>query len=213
MSKTIHPKTILRKTVLPKTILQRTVAALVGFFGWKVVPRPLILDRCVVLGVPHTSNWDFILLLIGSMVYGKSLSWLGKKELFEFGMGPMMRALGGFPVRRDAPQGLVQDIAETFAKTPVMRLVIPPEGTRGRTDYWKSGFYRIAMAAKVPVHLGKVDYVKKIIDFGEPLYLTGDMRADMDKIRAWYAVDGTARFPEQFGPIRLKDEDDVSASS
>jgi 1-acyl-sn-glycerol-3-phosphate acyltransferase len=187
-------------------IFSKLVAALAGLFGWRVVPRADIPDRCVVLGVPHTSNWDFILILIGSAVYGKSLNWLGKKELFDYGMGPIMRALGGIPVRRDAPQGLAQDIAETFGRRPEMRLVIPPEGTRSYTQYWKSGFYRIALAAKVPVHLGKVDYVQKTIDFGESVPLTGNISADMDLIRAWYARDPAPRFPDQFGPVRLRDE-------
>jgi 1-acyl-sn-glycerol-3-phosphate acyltransferase len=192
---------------MAETITQKLARKAAGLFGWTVIPRENIPDKCVVLGVPHTSNWDFILLLIGSMVYGKSLNWFGKKELFEYGMGPIMRWLGGTAVHRHAPHGMVQEVANAFDRVEVLRLVIPPEGTRKRTEYWKSGFYRIALAAKVPLHLGKVNYVKRTIDFGEPVHLTGDMRVDMDKIRAWYALDGVGRFPEMMGPIRLRDED------
>lgn len=193
-----------------KQIIARAILAVVG---WKVVPRAHIPAKCVVIGVPHTSNWDFILLLLGASFYGVRLNWLGKAELFKFGMGPLMRALGGFPVYRDAPHGLVQQVVDTFAATPVMRLVIPPEGTRKRTEYWKSGFYRIALGAGVPLHLGKVDYVNKVVDFGDPMPLTGDVKADMDRIRAWYATGAVGRFPELAGPIRLRDEESPPPSA
>ena len=193
-----------------KQAIARVILAVVG---WKVVPRAHIPEKCVVIGVPHTSNWDFILLLLGAAFYGVRLNWLGKAELFKFGMGPLMRALGGFPVYRDAPHGLVQQVIDTFAREPVMRLVIPPEGTRKRTEYWKSGFYRIALGAGVPLHLGKVDYVNKVIDFGDPMPLTGDVHADMDAIRAWYATGAVGRFPELAGPIRLRDEESAPPSA
>lgn len=187
---------------------QRLALAVARRIGWTVVPRENIPDKCVVIGYPHTSNWDFPLFLMAATAYGKRLNWLGKAELFAYGMGPLMRWLGGIGVRRDAAHGLVQEIVNSFERLAFIRLVIPPEGTRRRTEYWKSGFYRIALAANVPLHLGKVDYVRKSIDFGEPMLLTGDMRADMDAIRAWYSKDAHGLHPALEGRIRLRDEDE-----
>ncbi len=188
------------------TLSQRFGGWILGLFGWRVVPRATIPDKCVVVAYPHTSNWDFPLMYFGSMVYGKKLNWLGKAELFRSFMGPIMRRLGGISVKRDSPQGLVQQIADAFANVPTLRLVIPPEGTRKKTDYWKSGFYRIALAAKVPVHLGRVCIATKTVDFGDPLPLTGDVHIDMDRIRAWY--EGAVGVnPASMGTIRLRDED------
>ena len=194
---------------MSKTFKQTCIGAIGAMFGWRVIAREGIPDKCIVLGVPHTSNWDFIVLLFGAGVYGKKLHWLGKAELFKFGMGPLMRALGGFPVYRHAAHGMVQQVADTFARVDEMRLVIPPEGTRKHTQYWKSGFYHMALAAKVPLHLAKVNYIQKTIDFGESVVLTGDVQADMDRIRAWYATGAAGRFPENAGPIRLRDEENA----
>lgn len=191
------------------TIRQKLAQGLAALIGWKVTPRSSIPDKCVVIAYPHTSNWDFLLFLIAAGVYGKRLNWLGKAELFSFGAGPIMRWLGGVGVRRDAPHGMVQDIVRNFEQLPTLRLVIPPEGTRKHTEYWKSGFYRIALAANVPLHMGKVDYLNKVIDLGDPLPLTGDMRVDMDRIRTWYSSDAHGLHGAQEGKIHLRDEDEA----
>jgi 1-acyl-sn-glycerol-3-phosphate acyltransferase len=185
-----------------KQALARGVCALTG---WTVIPRGAIPDKCVVIGYPHTTNWDFALVILASMFYGKRLNWLGKVELFSWGMGPVMRRLGGIAVTRNAAHGKVDEVTAAFDQSRELRIVVPPEGTRKHTPHWKIGFYRIAYAANVPLHLARFDYVKRTIDFGEPMFLTGDVPADMDRIRAAY--EGCrGLYDEQQGPVALKDE-------
>ena len=104
---------------------------------------------------------------------------------------------------------VVGQMVEEFARRDELMLVIPPEGTRSRTDYWKSGFYHIALGASVPVVPGFLDYRSKHGYFGEPVTLTGNVRADMDVLREVYAgAAALARHPEKMGPIRLREEEE-----
>lgn len=175
--------------------------------GWTVQPMTGVPDKCVVVCYPHTSNWDFVVLQAVAFHFGIKLNWLGKKQLFPFGFATIMRKLGGIPVDRSAPQGLVHQVADEIRNAPgTVRLCVPPEGTRGRVDAWKSGFYRIALAANVPLQVAVVNFEKKVVGFGITIHPTGDVRADMDRIRA--AVAGNrGKNPEWESPVRLKDED------
>lgn len=181
--------------------------------GWTVQPMVNVPEKCVVIGYPHTSNWDFVLLQGVAFYFGIKLNWLGKKQLFPFGLAGIMRALGGIPVDRSAPQGLVHQVADEIrdAKGPV-RLVVPPEGTRSRVEYWKSGFYRIALAANVPIQVSEVCFRRKIIGFGITIHPTGNVREDMDKIRA-YLAGKYGLHHELASPIRLKDEETEQTGS
>jgi 1-acyl-sn-glycerol-3-phosphate acyltransferase len=116
-----------------------------------------------------------------------------------------MRALGGIPVRRDRRNNLVAQVAEAFASASDLALVVPAEGTRGRTEYWKSGFYHMARTAKVPIVCGYLDYARKRGGFGHEFEPSGDVARDMDVVRAFYA-DKVGKYPECFGPVRLRDE-------
>ncbi len=175
---------------------------------WKVVPPTgEVPDRCVVIAAPHTSNWDFPLTLAMARVSGVPIRWLGKHQMFRGPAGPLMRALGGVPVDRSAPGGLVAALAAEFAQRDQLVLVVPAEGTRSRTEYWKSGFYRIAQAADVPILCCFVDRPSRTGGFGIVVRPTGDLRADMDVIRAFY--DGKVGIRSGcFGPVRLREEDE-----
>jgi 1-acyl-sn-glycerol-3-phosphate acyltransferase len=116
-----------------------------------------------------------------------------------------MRALGGIPIDRRAPRGLVGQIVEEFRRRDRLIVTITPEGTRGPTDRWRSGFYRIATEAGVPIVPGFVDYANKRAGFGPPLYPSGNVKADMDVLRAFYA-DKTGKFPDHAGRIWLEAE-------
>jgi 1-acyl-sn-glycerol-3-phosphate acyltransferase len=165
-------------------------------------PRP---RRFVLIAAPHTSNWDLAYLLALSETFGLRVSWLGKSALFRPPLGPVMRALGGIPVRRDRRNNLVAQVAEAFASASDLALVVPAEGTRGRTEYWKSGFYHMARTAKVPIVCGYLDYARKRGGFGHAFEPSGDVARDMDGVRAFYA-DKVGKYPECFGPVRLRDE-------
>ena len=174
--------------------------------GWTIKPMVDVPEKCVIVCYPHTSNWDFIVLQAVAFTFGVKLNWLGKKQLFPFGFATFMRKLGGIPVDRSAPQGLVAQVAAEFASAKTLRLCVPPEGTRSHVDTWKSGFYRIAMEAGVPLQIADICYREKYVGFGITMHPTGDVKADMDKIRAFLAGK-YGKNPEWAGTIRLRDED------
>jgi 1-acyl-sn-glycerol-3-phosphate acyltransferase len=179
-----------------------------GLTGWKFeteVPRE---RRFVALAVPHTSNWDGLLLLALTRSIDLPISWMIKDDWIKGPMGLVLRRLGAVAINRKGKHNLVDQMIAEFRSKKELVLVIPPEGTRSRADYWRSGFYHIARGADVPVVPGYLDYKRKVAGLGPAIPMTGDVRADMDKIRAFYAeIHASAKVPEQFGPIRLKDED------
>ena len=136
---------------------------------------------------------------------GLSPKWLGKHTLFKPPFGWVMRALGGLPVDRGNPAGLVDEIVVRARTGRPLMLVIAPEGTRLGGGRWKSGFYRIARDADLPVVLGYVDSATRTAGLGPTLHLTGDVVADMDQLRAFYADKHGIR-PDDFTPPRLREE-------
>ncbi len=175
--------------------------------GWRFVGRLPADRKAVVVAAPHTSNWDFLFLFLVSNILGVRLYWMGKEELFRGPLGPIARALGGIPVKRSRSTNLVQQMVDAFARRRELVLVIPPAGTRRHTDYWKSGFYHIARAAHVPIVLGFVDYGRNQAGFGPIFTPSGEISADMDFIRSFYA-DIQGKFPAEKSRIRLKAEDE-----
>jgi 1-acyl-sn-glycerol-3-phosphate acyltransferase len=157
----------------------------------------------VIVFAPHTSNWDFPLLLLARDALGLRASYLGKHTLFRPPFGWIFRALGGIPVHRGEAHHLVDQIAHEFQARDHLWLAMAPEGTRQRTDHWKSGFYRIALAAKVPVLLTFIDAERKQCGVGPLLELSGDVERDLSLIREFYA-DKRGIHPEQAGEIRFK---------
>ncbi|MPV35914.1 1-acyl-sn-glycerol-3-phosphate acyltransferase [Georgenia subflava] len=188
-------------------MIRRTLArAYWAVSRWNYRAEPLPDDGAgILIGAPHTSNWDFVLMLAISWRAGFSTKFLGKKSLFKKPFGPLMRALGGIPVDRSNPAGLVDEIVARVRAGERFYLVITPEGTRGLSPYWKSGFYRIAREAELPVTLGYVDRRTMTTGLGPTLRLTGDVSADMDKIRAFYAGK-TGVVPERGAEPRLHEE-------
>ncbi len=160
---------------------------------------------------PHTSNWDFPLALLIGWALEFNMRWLGKKEMFPPVVGALWKRLGGIPVDRKAAGSMVDDMVSLFQPGERITIVIPVSGTRGYTPHWKSGFYRIARAANVPVIPAFVDYTKKTCGAGAPIELTGDVTADMDKFRAFYAeIDG--KYPDDDGPVVLREELESNAT-
>jgi 1-acyl-sn-glycerol-3-phosphate acyltransferase len=133
---------------------------------------------------------------------GLRLSWVGKHTLFHWSLGWLMRSIGGIPVNRLISTNFVDQIIETFGSYDELIFAIAPEGTRRKTDKWKSGFYYIALGAKVPIALGYVDYRRKKGGIGAFLNPTGNIDGDLDKIREFYSKI-TAKFPENVGDIEI----------
>jgi 1-acyl-sn-glycerol-3-phosphate acyltransferase len=176
--------------------------------GWQPEGARPAAAKFVLIAAPHTSNWDLLYLLALAAVFDVDVRWMGKHTLFRWPMGPVLRALGGIPIRRHRSENVVQAMAREFAQCDALALVVPAEGTRGRAPYWKSGFYHIARAAGVPIVMGYLDYPRRRGGFGPALVPSGDVTADMDRIRAFYA-DKVGRHPEGSGPVRLREEDDA----
>jgi 1-acyl-sn-glycerol-3-phosphate acyltransferase len=179
------------------------------FSGWRVKGRFPDAAKAVVIAAPHTSNWDLPLMLAVAYVLGIRPAWLGKRELFRWPFGWLMRWLGGLPVDRGARQNLVQQAVDRFDAVDQLYLVIPPSGTRSRATHWKSGFYHIARGARVPIVCGFLDYRRKLGGVGPVLAVSGDLAADMDGIRAFYA-DITGKFPASTTPVLLLEEDQTA---
>lgn len=174
---------------------------------WSPDPTPPPPGSGILLGVPHTSNWDFVLMLALSWNWGINVRWLGKQSLFKPPFGPLMRALGGIPVQRDNPAGLVDELVNQVRTSGPSYLVITPEGTRSVREYWKSGFYRIARETGLTVTLGYVDRRVMTAGLGPTLSMTGEVRTDMDKIRAFYAGKvGVRGGPERIPRLHSEDE-------
>ncbi len=172
---------------------------------WRLVSRPAPDRPTVLIGAPHTSNWDFVLMLAIAWRLRIDVRWLGKKSLFHGWRGPIMRLLGGIAVDRADPGRVVADIVQRVRSGDVFGLVVTPDGTRGAHATWKSGFYRIAREAGMPVTLGFVDRATMTAGLGPTVELTGDVAADMDVIRAFYADKAGFR-PELRVEPRLREE-------
>jgi 1-acyl-sn-glycerol-3-phosphate acyltransferase len=173
--------------------------------GWTVEGEKPPYDRYVLIAAPHTSNWDFPFMLAFAATFDIKVKWLAKHNLFRPPFGRIMKALGGIPVIRHKNSNMVADMIESFNQEQEAALVIPTEGSRARTKHWKSGFYHIAVGAGVPIVPSYLDFKRKCAGFGPALIPTGDLNKDMDYFREFYR-DKFGKFPENFGPIRLREE-------
>jgi 1-acyl-sn-glycerol-3-phosphate acyltransferase len=168
--------------------------------GWRVEGELPAAERFVLIAAPHTSNWDAVILLVAARIYGLKLEWFVKDTWFKFPMGAIMRRLGGVPIDRSARNGVVEQAVARFGEHERLALAVPPEGTRGKAPYWKTGFYHIARGANVPIVLGFIDYGRKVAGLGPAFTPTGDLNADFAVFREFYGK-VQARFPDKKGEI------------
>lgn len=180
---------------LAKTILK--------LIGWRVSITVPEEKKFILIGAPHTSNWDFPLGLLAFWTTGLKFYWVGKEQLFIGPLHYLFTALGGIPVDRSHSHGFTKQVAAKFDHHDAMVLTIAPEGTRSRAPYWKSGFYYIALAAEVPIYLGYIDYRTQTMGFEKHLLPSGDLSSDM-KIIADFYQDFRGKHPNKQGPIRIK---------
>jgi len=176
--------------------------AALALLGWRteVVPPPG--PRCVIVFYPHTSNWDFVIGYLTKLAWGLPVQFLGKHTIFRWPFGALLRRMGGIPVDRGAHAGIIGQLVQEFARRPRLWLALAPEGTRAHTDHWKSGFYRLALEARVPLGLAYADYRERVCALTTYLTLTGDEVQDMARIRAFYAGK-VGKHPAQASDIRL----------
>jgi hypothetical protein len=193
---------------LPDGPTQRVARTLLRWAGWQLVGEAPDVPRCVVIFAPHTSIWDFPLLLCVRAAFGREVSYLAKSTLFRFPLAWPLRRSGAIPVDRTQRHALVQTLVEVFQQRPELWIALSPEGTRDRTDHWKSGFYHLAREARVPLLLGFIDAEKRECGFGGLFELTGDIGLDMDRLRAFYASKRGIR-PECESEIHLHHGEDA----
>lgn len=177
-----------------------------SFSKWNLLTEPAPDRPTVLIGAPHTSNWDFVVMLAIAWRMRVDVHWLGKHSLFTGWRGPIMRGLGGIPVDRSDPSKIVTEVVDRMRDGEVFALVITPDGTRSGHTHWKSGFHRIAMATGMPVTLGYLDTATRTTGLGPTFEMTGDIAADMDRIREFYADKRGIRSHLQITP-RLREED------
>lgn len=153
---------------------------------FEITGTPPDVPAYVAVAAPHTSNWDFPAMIAMAWASGVTPVWLGKREMFDGPLGPLMRRLGGIPVDRDNPVGLVDEVTHLVKTSDKVALVVPPEGTRSGGRYWKSGFHRIAAAAGVPIVLTYLDGPSRTGGWGPSFTPRESAAADMAEVRDFY---------------------------
>lgn len=173
--------------VKPNAVLRWLGRAILRMGGWRMVGRFPDIPKLVLIGAPHSSNWDGVWGFAAKMAMGLDIKILGKDSLFRVPLlGAALRHLGVIPVDRSAAQGVVEQAANLIVQADRLWFGLAPEGTRKPVERWKPGFWRIAKAADVPVLPAYFHYPEKIIGIGEPFRLSDDMNADIARIRTWY---------------------------
>lgn len=153
-------------------------------FGWKVKGDALKkVPKAVIIVIPHTSNWDFPIGLWTRVETGKDIKFIAKDSIFRWPFGRLFRSLGGYPVDRSGNLNFVDSVVRIFDEHENFLISMSPEGTRKKVSKLKSGFYYIAMGAKVPIIMCKFDWANRVVDFADPFHPSGDYEKDLEKIR------------------------------
>lgn len=182
--------------------LQLLSRMILRFVGWKLIDIPQRPGKSVVIAYPHTSNWDFPLAMLALGGLPFRAQWVAKDTMFRWPFGGLLRLFGGVSVNRRERTGFVDLIVNEFNSRDTFHLLIAAEGTRNRQEGWKSGFYRMAVAAKVPLVMSVVDYSRREVGLLATFDLTGDETADMLRIAEVYSG-RTGHRHELASPIRL----------
>ena len=178
--------------------ISRTIArGLIRLMGWRLDVQIPDVPKLVLIGAPHTSNWDGIIGVTAIVALGLRINWFAKDTLFRWPFGGVLRWLGGVPIIRNKARGIVEQTADVFRSRDKMYIVLAPEGTRSRAPVWKTGFHRIARAAEAPILPAYMDYKKKVIGTGPVLYASDDYAADLRTLQTFYR-DIAPRHPERF---------------
>jgi 1-acyl-sn-glycerol-3-phosphate acyltransferase len=174
--------------------------------GWKVQNNiPNNIAKAVVIGAPHTSNWDFVYTMAYMHIVQLKTNYFIKKELYTWPLKSLLKQTGAIPIARNSNTNLVAQMVQELKDRNELKLLLSAEGTRKKVSHWKSGFYQIALQAKVPIILGYLDYSTKTAGLGLLLYLTGNKEADMQAIQQFYS-NKVGKNPQNFDidSVKLK---------
>ncbi len=176
-------------TPIVNSLLRGFSVAFLRLSGWRIEGAlPANASKAVVIAAPHTSNWDLPYTLMVAFALRLNIYWMGKQSIFKPPFRGLMRWLGGIPVNREQSTNLVAaSVAAIQAADGPLQLIVPPEGTRSKTRYWKTGFYHIAVGAQVPIVMAYMDYHDKRSGLGPMFEPSGNVEADMAAIKAFYA--------------------------
>jgi len=173
-------------TPILSTLFHYLAAFIMRLIGWRVTGKLPDLSKFVLIGAPHTSNWDFVLFLGLIFYLQANVHFMGKAELFRLPHGPFFYYCGGIPVDRKKSTGLVEQMVDACNKSDKFILTIAPEGTRHHVTEWKRGFYHIAKNAGIPIVMAVVDGKNKDVRIGQVFQPTEDMEADMKAIQGYF---------------------------
>jgi 1-acyl-sn-glycerol-3-phosphate acyltransferase len=167
-------------------LTRSTGRTLLRLFGWRIEGELPNIPKCVAIGAPHSSNWDFFFGICAMFAVELRVNWIGKHTLFRWPWASYMRFLGGTPIDRTASQGIVDQIVREMNNHEQYVLGLTPEGTRKHVQRWKTGFYHIARQAGVPILLIYFDYRRKVVGIGPTFEPTGDIDRDLIEIQEFY---------------------------
>ncbi|MBN2158228.1 MAG: lysophospholipid acyltransferase family protein [Spirochaetes bacterium] len=197
-------------TIFNTPVIQSIFRGISLFFlkllGWRTVGSLPKENRYIIVVAPHTSNWDLFYGIIVAFAFRLDAYFMAKNQLFRWPFGPVMKWIGGVPIDRSHAGNTVDQVVRAFKENERFVLAIAPEGTRKRTSHWKTGFYRIAEGARVPVLLGFLDYASKTGGAGPLITTTGDIEKDMRVIREFYQT-VTPRYVDKAGTAVITDRD------
>ena len=179
-------RTTIFSTPILTPILRAISIVILKILRWQTRGGELPHQKFVLIGAPHTSNWDFPLMLMVVLKLRLRVFWMGKHTLFPFPFSGLMKWLGGIPINRSASHNVVRETVRQFKENKDLVVLVPPEGTRSKVARWKTGFYHIANMAEVPILMGYVNAEKKEAGFADFFYPTGDLKGDLEKIREFY---------------------------
>ena len=179
-------RTTIFSTPILTPILRAISIVILKILRWQTRGGELPHQKFVLIGAPHTSNWDFPLMLMVVLKLRLRVFWMGKHTLFPFPFAGLMKWLGGIPINRSASHNVVRETVRQFKENKDLVVLVPPEGTRSKVARWKTGFYHIANMAEVPILMGYVNAEKKEAGFADFFYPTGDVEGDLEKIREFY---------------------------
>jgi 1-acyl-sn-glycerol-3-phosphate acyltransferase len=196
------------KPTFVNRLIYRLAKTTLRVFGWRVEGTVPDIPKFVAIGAPHTSYWDLPLFLTAAAVMSDgfanlSLAWIGKSTVFRGPLDGFFRGLGGIPVNRTAGHHVIKAVIRAFNAHERLALVLAPEGTTKKVDFWKPGFYFIARLAHVPIVCGFLDYKRKVAGIGPTITPSGDMSADMQLMRDFYQH-VTPKYPERAAQVRLE---------
>ena len=189
-------------TPVIRTLLHWMSVFLLKCHGWKLAGSAPPHKKYVIIAAPHTSNWDFYFTMLVAFALKINIYWMGKNTLFRWPMGYFFRWLGGIAIDRSKASNVVGESVSAFQRSDRLIMVVPPEGTRSKTRYWKTGFYYIAHGAGIPIALGFMDFRLKMGGIGPLLKPSGDIEGDMVLIKQFYA-NVTGKHPDKTADVAI----------